>query len=283
MNDQNFTIQPMTRDDLDIAIDWAAQEGWNPGKFDGDCYFKADPTGFLMGFLGDTPIASISLVKYKGNFAFLGFYIVAPHFRGKGYGLKLWTHAMDTVKGFNVALDGVTDQQDNYKKSGFKLAFANIRFQGTGGGSMPDTPEIIPLDKISRDQFLTYDQPFFPGDRAEFISSWITQPGSSALGFIQRDKLTGYGVIRECKQGHKIGPLFANTPDQALALFQALKSRVAEGDPIFLDIPETNPQAMALVQSHNMVPAFETARMYTGPFPDLPMEKIFGITSFEVG
>ena len=283
MTEPKFTIQPMTRGQLDIAIDWAAQEGWNPGKFDGDCYFKADPKGFFMGFLGDTPIASISLVKYNGNFAFIGFYIVAPPFRGKGYGLKLWTHAIDPVKGFNVALDGVTDQQDNYKKSGFKLAFANIRFQGKGGGPMPDTPGIVPLKTIPRDQFLTYDRPFFPGNRAEFISSWITQPCSTALGFVQGNELKGYGVIRECRQGHKIGPLFADTPDQARTLFQALKSKVADGDSIFLDIPKTNPHALELVNSHNMVPVFETARMYTGPFPELPMEKIFGITSFEVG
>jgi hypothetical protein len=28
---------------------------------------------------------------------------------------------------------------------------------------------------------------------------------------------------------------------------------------------------------------FETARMYTSDFPQLPLEKIFGVTTFELG
>jgi len=32
-----------------------------------------------------------------------------------------------------------------------------------------------------------------------------------------------------------------------------------------------------------MKPVFETARMYTGAAPDLPLPKLFGVTSFELG
>ena len=49
------------------------------------------------------------------------------------------------------------------------------------------------------------------------------------------------------------------------------------------DIPDINPQAIALVQRHKMQPGFETARMYTKETPDLPMNRIFGVTSLELG
>ena len=86
---QNYTIHTMTREQLDIAVEWAAAEGWNPGLHDADCYYAADPNGFLMGFLDEEPIASISVVKYDDSFGFLGFYIVKPEYRGQGYGIQI--------------------------------------------------------------------------------------------------------------------------------------------------------------------------------------------------
>ena len=41
--------------------------------------------------------------------------------------------------------------------------------------------------------------------------------------------------------------------------------------------------ARLLVERHGMTPVFETARMYTGTAPTLPLERIFGVTSFELG
>ena len=69
-----FKIRKMTRRELDIALDWAAAEGWNPGIHDGNCFYAADASGFLAGFLGDKMIASISAVKYGKSFSFIGFY-----------------------------------------------------------------------------------------------------------------------------------------------------------------------------------------------------------------
>src|SRR4051794_6216421 len=36
-------IRTASRKDLDLVAEWAAQEGWNPGVADGDCYYAADP------------------------------------------------------------------------------------------------------------------------------------------------------------------------------------------------------------------------------------------------
>ena len=111
----------------------------------------------------------------------------------------------------------------------------------------------------------------------------MTQTGSTALEVRRDGRLAGYGVIRPCRVGYKIGPLFADDADLADRLFRSLISRVRPGDPVQLDIPATNPMALELVQTHGMRPVFETARMYTGVAPDLPMRRLFGITTFELG
>jgi len=40
---------------------------------------------------------------------------------------------------------------------------------------------------------------------------------------------------------------------------------------------------VALAERHHMQVSFETARMYTGDFPELPVNRLFGVTSFEIG
>jgi len=89
-------------------------------------------------------------------------------------------------------------------------------------------------------------------------------------------------VIRKCRQGYKIGPLFADGEAIAEKLLLALTG-IAPGEEFFLDIPEPNAAARALVCRHNMQMVFETARMYAGVAPALPLSKIFGVTSFELG
>src|SRR5262249_16566968 len=77
-----------------LAADWAAAEGWNPGLADAACFATVDPKGFLIGEVDGTPAATISCVNYDQRFAFLGFYIVRPELRGRGYGLRIWNTAI---------------------------------------------------------------------------------------------------------------------------------------------------------------------------------------------
>jgi ribosomal protein S18 acetylase RimI-like enzyme len=283
MRKDNFKIRAMTRDEVDIAIDWAAAEGWNPGLADASCFHTADPGGFFVGLLDDEPIATISAVKYGESFAFVGFYIVRPAYRRQGFGLRIWNAALATVKGRNVGLDGVVDQQGNYRKSGFALAYRNIRYQGSGRGCRPADAGVVPLSSLDIDQVDRYDRTFFREQRTVFLRCWIEQPGSTAVGILAEGRLAGYAVLRPCRTGCKIGPLFADRPEFAERLFNALVYAAPAGAPVFLDVPEVNPAALDLVRRHEMTAAFETARMYTGEFPDLPFDRLFGVTSFELG
>jgi hypothetical protein len=279
----SYRIRVMTRQEVDIAIDWAAAEGWNPGLYDPDCFYAADPNGFLIGLLGDEPIATISAVKYGDSFGFVGFYIVKPEYRGMGYGIQIWNAGLTYLKGRTIGLDGVVAQQGNYAKSGFTLAYRNIRYQGAGGGYFPTDPGIVQLSAIPFDEICSYDKPFFPDNRVEFLRCWIDQPRSIALGIRRSSKLAGYGVMRICRSGYKVGPLFANSPEFAEHLFLSLKTHAQEGAPVFLDTPAVNSAALDMVKRHNMIVSFETARMYTGKSPDLPINRLFGVTTFELG
>ena len=279
----NYKIRTATRDELDIVVEWAAEEGWNPGLYDADSFHLTDPSGFYMGFLDSKPISSISAVAYDDTFGFLGFYIVKPKHRDQGYGIKIWKEALKHLPTQNIGLDGVVEQQENYKKSGFKLAYRNIRYEGTGSSDSVDSSKITLLSEISFEKLLNYDSRLFPTNRSKFLRPWIKQPESLAIGFVEDKKLLGYGVVRKCRTGFKVGPLFADNKKIADMLFQKMRSFVGVKTPVFLDTPEVNKGAVRLAENYKMKPMFETARMYAKEKPNIELGKIFGITTFELG
>ena len=280
MTNHSLHIRRMTRAELDLALGWAAEEGWNPGQNDANCFYAADPEGFFTGLLDGIPVGSISAVRYGDNYGFIGLFIVKPEHRGGRIGICLGKAALAHLGGRNIGLDGVLRKVDNYKAIGFKFAYKNIRFEGQGGGSRDGIAE--PLSDSDFDEIAAYDAKMFGVRRDVFLRLWLGQKEAAVLGVRNSGRIAGYGVIRKCRTGYKIGPLFADDPAIAADLFDALAAR-ADGEPFYLDVPEPNAAALELVNKRGMKEVFATARMYSKCSPPLPIDKIFGITTFELG
>lgn len=272
----------MQPSELDFAIDLAAAEGWNPGLHDAECFYAADPDGFLMGLLNGEPIGCISAVSYAGRFGFIGLYIVRPEFRGRGYGIQLWKAAIDRLAGQNVGLDGVVAQQANYAKSGFRLLHRNVRYQGKCQQTARHA-SFVAASEVGFEPIRDYDRQIFPEPRDAFLQKWLTQPAAGAFAAMHDGQVSGYTVVRKCRSGWKIGPLAADDLETARHLLLAAGSYATPGEAVFLDVPETNGAAKSLIAEFGMTPVFETARMYTGPNPQIDEAKLFGVTTFELG
>ena len=199
----SYEIRTANQEELNIMVEWAAKEGWNPGIYDATAFYATDPKGFFLGFLDGEPIASISAVSYDENFGFMGFYIVKPEHRGKGYGMKIWNEALKHLPTQNIGLDGVLEQQENYKKSGFKFAYKNIRYEGVGTGQKVEDPNVVTLTDIPIEQIIQYDNQVFPTPRPGFIKEWIKQPESLAVAYRKANTIQGYGMVRKCRTGFK--------------------------------------------------------------------------------
>jgi len=76
--------------------------------------------------------------------------------------------------------------------------------------------------------------------------------------------------------------LFADNSTIAEELYKACLNSVV-GKPLYLDIPVINSDAVALTQKYNTTYVFECARMYYGKAPNIEIDKVFGITTFELG
>lgn len=277
-----YSIQNASFEQVKTILDWARQEGWNPGLDDAKSFQLADPKGFFIGLLDGKAVAAISNVNYADELFFLGLYIVHPEYRGQGFGFKIWQHALNYSSNINCGLDGVVAQQANYMKSGFKLAYRNIRYvlKKTQPTSFCSS-ELVSSNNFPLISLLEYDKKLFPAPREKWLMAWILN--HLTLVYRKGDQVMGYGVIRRCYDGYKIGPLLADDQSIAEIIFQGLCATVEANSAIFLDIPEPNQQALKLVENFKMDPVFETARMYTKFSPTINLDKVFGITTFELG
>ncbi|MFF6996349.1 GNAT family N-acetyltransferase [Streptomyces sp. NPDC008313] len=270
--------------DWPVIRGWAADEGWNPGTSDGPSFFAQDPEGFFLGRIGGEPVSAISVVNYGDDYAFLGCYLVRPDLRGRGYGFATWKTALAHAGSRTVGLDGVPAQQDNYRRSGFELAHRSARFSGVvpEAALREPAPGVRPVTAADLPAVTAYDSACCPADRPRFLESWLTTPGHRALVRVTRGRVTGYGVVRPGREAPRVGPLFADTADDARALLTALAAG-APGEAVAVDVPGTNKEAVALVEGLGLTPSFETARMYTGPVRAFAQERVYGITTLELG
>ncbi len=282
----NILFSPLDFEGLKTLVAWAKEEGWNPGPNDADAFWATDPDGFVGCFHNGELIGGGSIVSYKGDFGFMGFFIVKPQYRSEGIGRQLWYQRRDMLlsrlkPGAPIGMDGVLAMQPFYAKGGFEIAFRDERY-ATAGRAYDADQHISPITEEDIPAVLAYDKECFGYDRSHFMRHWLHMPGSHTFKYMQGDTLKGFAVVRKADAGYKIGPLFADDATIADALYKGCHNAVI-GEQLYIDIPVANTAAQQMVKQHNATYVFECARMYYGTPPALPVQKIFGITCFELG
>ncbi|WP_131857220.1 GNAT family N-acetyltransferase [Bosea sp. BK604] len=265
--------------EVEQLIGWAAAEGWNPGLDDAAAFHATDPEGFIGAFVDGEMVAGIAAVAYGTGYGFIGLYISREDRRGRGHGKAVWDAGMAYLAGRTIGLDGVDEQFENYRRKGFAPAYRTIRFGGAFAGRAVDrerlsmvTPDLVP-------EVMAFDRRSFPEPRVGFLTRWLGPPHVACAARAE-GRVTGYGVMRKCRAGWKIGGLSAVDEGTAAALVRQLAAS-AEGE-VFIDVPAARERFMDLLLRSGLRPGFETTRMYLGePIPLAP--ELFGVTTLELG
>ncbi len=286
INTENLKFQKLDFEGLKILINWADEEGWKPGLNDADVFWKTDPDGYYGYYYNRELIAGGSIVSYDKQFGFMGFFIVKPEFRSHGIGRKLWYQRRDTLisrlnKGASIGMDGVIAMQPFYKKGGFEIEFRDERHEKIGEKFIIDK-NIYAIEEKDFEDILAYDKQCFGFPRPQFLIPWLKQSNVKTFKYYDNSKLKGFAVIRKTNKGYKVCPLFADNAEIAEELYKACLNSVI-GEPLYLDIPIKNQDAVALIKKYNTSYVFECARMYYGKPPEMNINKVFGITTFELG
>ena len=270
-------IRTLGAAEVETLVGWAAAEGWNPGIGDAPAFRTADPDGFLGAFVAGELVAGISAIAYGEDFGFIGLYICRPDRRGQGHGKAVWDAGMARLAGRTIGLDGVPEQQANYKCMGFVPAYETVRLTGVARGTPSDG--IVACTATMLPDLTAFDRACFPGRRDAFLARWI-EPPRVALADMTGGRLRGYGVVRPCVSGHKIGPLYAESAESAVRLLGALGH--AAGGPVSIDVPAAKrPDIESCLAAATA--GFMTARMYRGGRPAMDQHRVFGISTLELG
>jgi len=160
-----FEIRPLRLDEMAMPVEWAAREGWNPGHSDAGLDHLADVR--------------------------------------------------------TVGLDGVVDQQHNDRRSGFVLAHRNVRYAGVAPLRVVATNgrrsiTLVPAADVDPSALERYDAAHFGAKRSDFLRAWTTDSSHRALVAVRGSDdgtagdgtvgdVAGYGVIRPCRDGFKVG------------------------------------------------------------------------------
>jgi GNAT superfamily N-acetyltransferase len=281
----DLALGQMRRDEADILVGWAADEGWNPGKADIDIAWQTEPEAFIALRKGDELAGGGTIFTYSNAYGFMGLFIMRRDLRGKGLGEQLWNYRLNRLRNrlapdAPIGMDGVFAMVPFYERCGFVFAYNDVRYEGIASGTMD--PAVRRLDPVDFETVDRFDRAYVPAPRSAFLRRWLFQPGAHAVGLFENNRLTGYGVARPARTGFKIGPVFAERADIAERVIAGLLSHVP-GEQVQLDVPEPNTAGARLAEQFGLKQVFGCAHLYSGPNPNLPVENIFGVTSFEFG
>ncbi|MGH7659524.1 MAG: GNAT family N-acetyltransferase [Vulcanimicrobiaceae bacterium] len=278
-------IRSLGRDDIGFCFELAKAEGWNSGRYDAVPFFAADPEGFFVALDDDgNKLGCIAAVRYE-TFGYIGMFLVRPEFRGRGIGAELFDAALRHLGGLPIALDAVQSQEARYARHGFERAYTTFPYSTGERDARDRFASGIALERLRvlDDDVVAYDRECFGSARAAFLQAWVAQPDVVALvaRSLSTREIVGYGVGREAREGTKVGPLFASRLDIAAILFDTIAQRTRP--PWRLDVPEPNFPAIALTDERGLTRGAPNVRMWRGAPPKTELQRIYGITSFELG
>ncbi|OHS97560.1 gCN5-related N-acetyltransferase [Tritrichomonas foetus] len=211
-----YEIFTCTKEEVKIVTDMAVAEGWTESYDAIDAIYNLDPEGYFVGKIDGKIVSSISAVRYPGNYGFIGFYIVLEEYRGKGYGIKIFKHAMEHLKGCLVCLDAVAQEVETYKRGGFVSSEGTDRYVGTSK-ILPVDSHIHAYDENSHfEEVAAYDEGCLPSQRKDFLREWLKIPHAKSVVYLDdNNRLQGYGSIHRTCHGWEIAPCYSENKEIA--------------------------------------------------------------------
>ncbi len=289
-------INPLRVSDIPLVTEWARVEGFAPGAGDLGIYRHTDRQGLWVGWLDGQPIGCIAGVRYNNDYGFVGLFLVIPEFRGNGYGVQLWKHALNHLSNIPcIGLEAAINRIDDYSRWGFRTSSTTTRWQLLVSSinreddlSIKDETGLCILEgkQIPSKAVQIYDARREPSPRPHFLSDWLRHPSGKVLALIDHEGIChGFGRIRPCLlksgDGWRIGPLLADTPRLAHLLLVNLL--ISHPGTVILDSPGLNPNVIPLLTSLRFNILSKTIRMYRGFQPPTSMSEVYGLACLELG
>lgn len=273
MSSHHLHIRQLTPADLPFADTLRAAAGWNQTFADWQRLLRYAPEGCFVAELDGTPAGTVTTTAYGSKVGWIGMVLVHPERRRRGVATALLAHAIDYLQGCVecIKLDATPAGEKVYAKLGFQAELTLSRWHGSdlpisGLKSQAKSSRLAMIEQADWSQIDRFDTPIFGTSRRP----WLEQLASDSLEtLIAKDSSGGtcaYGMVRAGMLAHYVGPVVSSSDEVATAMLARLLTTAGPG-PVFWDILDDCPAAVALARELGLTPQRHLLRMFLGPPP----------------
>lgn len=269
-----MNIEPFTTADISAFLLLAAAENWVAeawefefllSRFPQGCFVMRDDCGVAAGYV---------TALLHGQSGWIGNLVVAPLFRGKGFGEALFSKALDSLWAAGaqtVWLTASTAGMPLYEKHGFTQIDTINRWALRGRGCCGVT-----LGTLGR---------FGLAGSSCRLDALAWDDGRKALldvtagrGPVLQNE-SGFVVLQPGMAAVQLGPYAALDHFCAERLFDGITKAVTLGARIIVDVPALNQAAHQLFKRRQMKVVGSNVLMYAGRRADYRPELIYGLAT----
>jgi len=260
-------ISPFGKEDTGGFLALAAAEGWISAPWELDFLRETFPSGCLVCRDEGRGVAFVTSIKHDRS-GWIGNLIVERALRGRGIGSTLLLRALEALLTAGVRTVWLTASESGrpiYERLGFSAIDTVHRWEGRG--ALASCRTAVRAEEIS----------------AQDASGWGDVRVSLLRTVAERGRcLTvpgGFLVTQPWEEGVQIGPWGCACATAAAELLGRSFAPDPDGGRFFLDVPEGNGTASALLRSDGFLPRSSAILMYRGETPAYAPERIYALAS----
>jgi GNAT superfamily N-acetyltransferase len=218
-------ISKLNADDAPAGLVLSTEAHWNQNEADWRFFLSK---GIVFGVRDHDGrlIATAALLPYSADNAWISMVLVTPDFRRRGIATRLIDACLDEAnkRGLTTWLDATPAGAAVYGPLGFTPTLELRRLRRAAA-----TRSATPLAACNLAEFIVRDHMAIGFDRHDLIRELAMRTGSRLIA-----NNTAKALIRDGRTARHIGPLFADNPNHALALVDAIAA--SETGPLLIDI-----------------------------------------------
>jgi GNAT superfamily N-acetyltransferase len=215
-------------DDAPAGLLLSTEAHWNQNEADWR-FFLSEGTVFGVRDRDGRLIASAALLPYSSGNAWISMVLVTASWRRRGIATRLVDSCLDaaTRQGLTSWLDATPAGATVYAPLGFAptLQLRRLRLETAMSTKAEAPPSLSPA---GFEQFTARDGLAMGFDRSTLLKEISGRSGSRLVSSGE-----ALALVRDGRKSRHIGPLFADTPDQALALVNEIVR--SENGPLLID------------------------------------------------
>lgn len=275
-------IRLMTTGDLQLGLKLTNQAGWNQIEADWLRFLQMEPEGCFVAELNGNTVGTTATCVL-GQVAWIAMVLVDVDSRGKGVGAALLKHSIGCLKERKVEtirLDATALGQPIYEKLGFSPEYELARFEGitSQAGSASSVTQATPDDFA---EIIDFDTRITGTDRGKMLRRLFDEFPEN-IGIVrQAGSMEGFITRRPGANATQIGPCRATAYAGPILLADAL-NRCA-GEPVFVDVPLDNTDALNIVEASGLTIQRRFTRMYWGRKPAEDIKTLWASSGPEKG